>query len=54
MMHHRLRGKYKIYLYRLKNFYIEVWYDSIGYGLQNMVTFKDRSLLNYQFNLKKD
>ncbi|HAW52918.1 MAG TPA: hypothetical protein DCX54_11420 [Flavobacteriales bacterium] len=53
ILHHRIRGKCIIKLYKIKNFYIEVWYDSIGYEIQNLVTFKDRSLLNYKFNLKK-
>lgn len=51
MLHRRLKGKYKITLYGMKNFYIEVWYDDMKNQFEDFVTFKDDSLLKYQFNL---
>jgi len=54
ILHRRLKGKYKIYLYEFKNFYIEVWYDEMKNSFDDFVTFKDRVLLNYEFNMVSD
>ena len=51
ILHRRLKGKYQILLYEFKNFYIEVWYDEIKNQFDDFVTFKDRALLNYKFNM---
>ena len=37
----------------MKNFYIEVWIDGMKNQLEDLVTFKDKALLNYNFNLAK-
>ena len=51
ILHRRLKGKYQIYLYELKNFYIEVWFDEMKDQFDDLVTFKDKALLNYKFNM---
>ena len=38
-------------LYAFKNFYIEVWYDELKQQFDDFVTFKDKALLNYDFNM---
>ena len=50
MLHRKLKKEYTVSLYQLENFYIEVWEHGIRNQVLNLVTFKDRTLLNYQFN----
>jgi hypothetical protein len=54
MLHERFKGKYLIGLFKMKNFYIEVWVDGMKNQLEDLVTFKDKSLLNYKFNLDRN
>lgn len=54
LLHKRLNGKYDVSLYGMKSFYIEVWYDAVRRNFHDMVTFKDRSLLAYQFNISNE
>ena len=52
ILHKRIRKGYQVLLYNLNDFYIEVWYNTSDYGLENMVVHKDRSLLNFHFNME--
>jgi len=50
MVHRRLKREYTVSIYQLENFYIEIWKNGLN-KVVNLVTFKDRTLLNYQFNI---
>lgn len=45
LMKRRVRGTYSIQLYRVNNFYIEVWYNTMKNRIDDYITFKDGLLL---------
>ncbi|MEQ8323469.1 MAG: hypothetical protein RIC15_10170 [Vicingaceae bacterium] len=49
VLHRRMRKGYQVLLYQIDNFYIEVWYNLKNYRLENLVTHKDGSLLQFAF-----
>lgn len=53
IIHRKVRKNYNTYLFELENFYIELWENSIGNSIVNLVVFKDKTLLRYSFNMLK-
>ncbi len=54
ILHRRIKRDYTISLYQIENFYIEIWENTVKENLENLVTFKDRTLLNYPFNMERE
>lgn len=51
IIHRKIRKNYNVCLFQLENFYIELWENSIGKNIVNLVVFKDKTLLSYSFNM---
>ena len=54
MLHQKLKINYSVDLYKLGNFYIEIWVSSFKGQVINLVIFKDLTLLNFPFKLKNN
>jgi hypothetical protein len=52
ILHRRLKKEYTASVYQFENFYIEIWENRLRGQVLNLVTYKDRTLLNFPFNSK--
>ena len=50
ILHRKLKREYTVSFYQMGNFYIEIWENGMKNQVLNLVTHKDRTLLNFPFN----
>lgn len=53
ILHRSLKQRYTVSLYQLENFYVETWENKMEGRIENLILYKDKTLLNYPFNMKR-